>query len=93
MAPVPRRAALAFALATLGFGRQIAAWSDPDNRYLYHWQRADGGYLIAAVLLTALLVLLVVEAVRRFGGAPVRRILPFLFALALGQALVGLVLA
>lgn len=88
-----RRGALAFALATLFFGRQIAAWSDRDNRYLYHWQRADGWYLIASVLLTAVLLFLMVELLRRAGGARVRRWLGLAFALALGQVLVGLVLA
>jgi len=88
-----RRGALAFALATLLFGRQIAAWSDRDNRYLYHWQRADGWYLIAAVLLTAVLLFTMVGVLRRAGGARVRRGLGLAFALALGQVLVGLVLA
>jgi hypothetical protein len=88
-----RRGALAFALAALFFGRQIAAWSDRDNRYLYHWQRPDGWYLIASVLLTAVFLFLVVEALRRAGGARVRRWLGLAFALALGQVLVGLVLA
>ncbi|HYC32523.1 MAG TPA: hypothetical protein VEB59_09570, partial [Gemmatimonadales bacterium] len=87
------RAALAFALATLFFGRQIAAWSDAENRFLYHWQRADGWYLIAAVLLLALVLLLLGELLRRFGGERVRRALPLVFAVALGQVLVGLVLA
>lgn len=86
---VVRRLALAF--ATLLFGRQIAAWSDPDNRYLYHWQRADGGYLIAAVLLAALLLFGAGAAFRRVGAGRPAGALRLLLALALGQVLVGLV--
>ena len=88
-----RRAAVALAAATLLFGRQIASWSVSENRYLYPWQRRDGLYLIAAVLLTGLLALLLDRACGGLGGPRLRRVLRLGFALALGQILVGLVLA
>jgi hypothetical protein len=85
-----RRAGLAFSLAVLFFGRQIASWTVAENRYLYHWARADSGYLIAAVMVLALVVWGIGEGVRRVGG---RRWAGLLFALGLGQVVVGLVLA
>jgi hypothetical protein len=88
-----RRAAVALSLAVLFFGRQIAAWSVAENRYLYHWQRADSIYLIGAVVAAALLALVLDWAVRRLGGARARQGLRLAFALAMGQVLVGLVLA
>jgi hypothetical protein len=88
-----RRGAIALSLATLFFGRQIASWSVAENRYLYHWQRADSLWLIAGVLAAALLAFGVAAAVGRLGGPRARRALRLAFALALGQVLVGLVLA
>jgi hypothetical protein len=64
-----------------------------ENRYLYHWQRADSWYLIGAVLATAALMLGVGEVFRRVGGAWGPRWLRLGFVLALGQVVVGLVLA
>ena len=88
-----RAAAIALALATLFFGRQIASWSAAQNRYLYHWQRADSLYLVGAVVVAAAIALAVQVAVRRFGGPAARRGLRLAFALALGQVVVGLILA
>ncbi len=90
--PLARRAALALTVATLLFGRQIASWSVPGNRFLYFWQRSDALLLILAVLLTALLVLAVDQALRRWSGPPVRRLFRLLFVLALVQLLVVLLL-
>ena len=72
VAPTATRAVVALTLATLFFGRQIASWSEAQNRYLYHWHRDDSLYLIAAVLLTALLIFGVDRAARRLAGPRVR---------------------
>jgi Sulfatase len=73
------RAMLALVLATLFFGRQIASWSSPNNRFLYFWQRSDGLYLVLAVLLTAALLYAVGLLVVRCAGPRVRRGVQWVF--------------
>jgi len=63
------RLAAAVVVATLLFGRQIAAWTDPKNRYLFHWQSADGVALLLGIGLLALGILAVEPALARSAGA------------------------
>jgi hypothetical protein len=77
-----KRSMLALVVATLIFGRQVASWSTPGNRFLYFWQRGDGVILVAAVLLTAAALFGLEETIRRRGGLRVRRLLGPLYAFA-----------
>ena len=87
-----KRAVLALMVATMFFGRQITSWTHPANRYLYHWQRSDALLLIAAVVLTGLLVLAIEAMLHRLGGSRTRCGLRLAFVLGVGQLVVALVL-
>jgi hypothetical protein len=61
----PRVAVLCLSVATLLYARQIAMWGSPANRFYRHWQRGDTVTLILGLLATALLLYLIVIALRR----------------------------
>ena len=78
-----RLAAVCFATATLLSSRQIAAWTDLENRYLYHWQRIDALALVAFVVGSAALSFGVAQiAMARWGGRA-HRVLRAIFVLTL----------
>lgn len=82
-------AVVALVVATLLFGRQIAAWTTTRNRYHYHWQSSDGLALVAAVLLLAVVLYGVGSALRRSERARRYR----LYELALVVAVVAALLS
>ncbi|MBA3260742.1 MAG: sulfatase-like hydrolase/transferase [Gemmatimonadales bacterium] len=87
-----KRIVLALTVATVFFGRQIASWSSPGNRYLYHWQRSDAFYLIAAVVIVSLALVAMAEVLRRLGGRRATLALRLAFLLVVGQLAVSFVL-
>lgn len=91
------KVAMALVVATLLYGRQVASWTTPRNRFLYHWQLTDGLGLVVGLLGLGLLFL--ATGLLACGSAWVRRQhlheFAFLFLFVLGvlaqfQGLAGL---
>lgn len=74
--------ALAATLGAFGlFGRQIAAWSSPQNRYLYFWTAEKNSALLGGILLLALVLFALGSLLARSAWAR-RQALPELAVLA-----------
>ncbi|HEY3012917.1 MAG TPA: sulfatase-like hydrolase/transferase [Gemmatimonadales bacterium] len=64
-------------------------WGAPQNRFYFHWQRADTLALIVSLLAVALLLYLIVTMVRRASWG--RVLLPWLTIVLIADILVGYV--
>ena len=86
-----RLLAVCFSTASLLFASQIAASTDPANRFYSHWQRSDAVALVAVVLLVAAAAFALARLVQARGGPAARRILRWVFVLVLADAALGFV--
>ncbi len=91
------KVAMAWVVATLLYGRQVASWTTPKNRFLYHWQLTDGLGIVLGLLGLGLLFFTTGQLASQSAWARRRHLheLAFLFLLALGvlaqfQGLAGL---
>ena len=89
--PAFRLLAVCFSTASLLFASQIAASTDPANRFYSHWQRSDAAALAAVVLLATAAAFGLARLVQARGGPAARRILRWLFVLVLADAALGFV--
>ena len=86
MKPAQKFAA-ALTAATLLYGGQLRQWTDPRNRFLEHWQRADGVSIVAGIALLALAFTVARALLARWPLA--RRAADHLFVFALGGGLIS----
>jgi hypothetical protein len=79
------RVLAAFSFAMLCSLRQVTMWTDPLNRFLFHWQLTDGVALACSILLLSLLVLATERWTRPRRFRFLRRVVTWAFVLSLDQ--------
>lgn len=84
MKPAQKFAA-ALTAATLLYGGQLRQWTDPRNRFLEHWERADALSIVAGIVLLALAFTVARALIARWPLA--RRVADHLFVAALAGGL------
>ena len=73
--------------ATLFYGGQLRQWTDPRNRFLEHWERADALSIVAGIV--ALALAFMVARSRIVSGKLERRVVNHLFVAVLGGELIS----